>query len=251
MQKIFSLLLLSLFLSGCVSGLIQPVSRVIHAGEISPGFDAPPPTITPAVKVATLVVATPAPQTPESSFPTTPTSRSYQLPKTLDEIGIPPATYTDSFAGLALDYPSGWIVTDLSNEAKQDAAVYTVSFRSAQPQTTFKSQEVVDPTISSIDLTIFLRDSKTLQQAIEERRDQDQQSATGQPIRIQLEEDWTLRSGLQAHRFLLNLGNSGEGTRDQLVSELVTVLNGKMVLLTGRGDLGLFNVIAVSLRETR
>ncbi len=251
MNKIQSLLLLSLFLSGCVSSLIQPVSKVIHTGEISPGFDAPPPTITPAMKVVTLAVATAAPQTSQASFPPMPTSRSYQLPKTLDEIGISPATYTDTFAGLALDYPSGWIVTDLGNEAKQDAAVYTVSFRSAQPQTTFKSQEVVDPTISSINLTIFLRDSKTLQQAIEERRAEDQQSATGEPILIQLEEDWTLRSGLKAHRFLLNLGNNGEGTRDQLVSDLVTVLNGKMVLLTGRGDLGLFNMIAVSLRETR
>lgn len=230
MNKIIPLLILSLLLMSCMSPLML--------------------TGTPEVKVATLVAETPTSVETFTINPPIPITETLQLPKTLEELGIPYITYTDSFAGLAIEYPTGWIITDMSDDVKKDAWAYTVSVRSGEPEAVFKSQNLEDASIASIDITIFIQDVKTLEQAIDERRAQLQQSESGQPVVIQSEEDWTLRSGLKARRFLINLGNTGEGTRDQLVSELVTIIRGKMVLVTGMGDLSLFNGIAVSLRET-
>ncbi len=63
-----------------------------------------------------------------------------------------------------------------------------------------------------------------------------------------------LPGGLKAHRFLFNLGKdsaAGSSSGDRFTSELVTMIHGKMVLVTCSGDQSLFYVIAGSLRESK
>lgn len=228
----------------------MPVSQVAATEVMAPGPLTIEATRTPGVKVVTLVTEPPAPAETSTFNMPTPTAVPFQLPKTLDELGIPKTTYTDQITGMAVDYPTGWLITEPNDQDKQNAMVYSITFRSKQPPTTPKNQDLMDPDITAIDVTVFNQGPKSLDQAINERRAQATQSETGQSILIQSDEDWTLRGGLKAHRFLYNLGNNGAGTRDQLISELVTMVNGKMVLVSGRGDMSLFNIFAASLRET-
>lgn len=162
-------------------------------------------------------------------------------------------TYTDSVAGLAFDYPANWQLTDPSAANRASALVYSFSLRSPAATPLPRMGGDLPPGMTAIDITVYNQGPRTLEQAIRERRAAMTSSDNGAPVQIQGEEDWVLAGGVPAHRFLLNLGPevAGQPGPDRIASELVTLLNGHMVLVSGRGDMSLVNAISGSLREVK
>jgi hypothetical protein len=228
-NTVIPLILLSLLVSGCGS--------------------ASAPALQPEVIVEPLAVATSEPLPAATIVPPTSTAAALTQPKTLAELGIPFTTYIDRVAGLAFDYPSAWNLIDLSDEAKSGSYIYSISLRSGSPAVVGKEQ-AVDESITAIDIVVYNQAPGTLEQAVSDRRLEILQPESGLTGVIQLEEEWTLSGGQRAYRMLINLG-SGPGARDKLVSELATIINGKLVLVVSSGDLSLYNIIASSLRESK
>jgi hypothetical protein len=257
MKLILTTIFLVLILSAC-----QPAGVTLQPG---PAVDGPaveistPTTFVPEVKEVEMVTQTPAVPTarPDAGLPTadpnqpTPTSTPVGLPKTLEELGVPATTYQDTVTGLAFEYPASWIINPMSDEDKKTAVVYSVSLRSKIVQRGPKQQEGVPPDMAAIDVTVIKNGPKTYEQAVIERRASATNSESGRPVIIAQEEEWTLTGGLPAHRFLFNLGKdpvNDPNAPDRMASELVTMINGQMILVSGMGDQSLFDVIAGSLR---
>ncbi len=263
--------LLVLVLSGCVPWTVS--TGPFLAPTVAPAFANPPLALTPEIKVVEMATQTPMGSAPSYKLPQgdptrpaptaeippadpnqpTQTSTPVALPKSLDELGIPSVTYQDKVAGFAFDYPASWLINAPAEDIQATAFLYSVTLRSADVSRGPKQQEGIPPGMAALDITVFNQDQKTLDQAIKERRAQTEQTESGQAVQIVLEEEWTLRDGTQAHRFLYNLGKEGPGDSgpDRMSSELVTVIHGRMILVVGMGDQSLFNVIAASLRELK
>jgi hypothetical protein len=256
MKRILTTMLIVLLLTACVPSSAAPAPAAVEP----PNELITPTAAAPDVKEVAMATQTPVTvtATPEASLPTlnpnqpAPTGTAVGLPKTLAELGIPSTTYRDEVAGLAFDYPSGWTINALDDDIKKTSLGYTTSLRSYMVKPGTKRSEGIPPDMAAMDVTVIMDGPKTYEQAIKERRAAATSSESGQPAKIALEEEWTLPGGLQAHRFLLNLGQDplgGYGTQDKMISELVTVIDGKMVLVNGFGDLSLYNVVAASLRK--
>lgn len=252
MKAVLIITLMALLLSACG---VQRVSRVVSrpSVDVLPGEAGGPPLNTPntpEVKVVEMVTQTSTPVT-GADLPS-PTRTPVLLHGSLSDMGLPVATYTDTVSGLAFDYPAGWKLTDVPDEDKKNAVIYSITLRSMEATSASKQQDGIPPGMTAIDVTVFKQGAKTLEQAINERRASATTTESGQPVIIALEDEWVLPDGLQAHYFLFNLGpdnaSAGGGTGDRMSSELVTIINGKMVLVSGLGDQSLFNVIAASLR---
>jgi len=164
--------------------------------------------------------------------------------KSLQELGYTVSTYTDPVSGFAFDYPAGWMLTDLSQEQKQNALIYTVTLRSMQVTPTPKQQEGLPAGMTAIDIGIQKNGPKTLGQAVDDRRAAAANPDNGAPAKIIVDEDWPLPGGLPAHRLMLTVGPG------QHVTEVITLIQGHLVLVSGQGDQVLINAIAASLRET-
>lgn len=258
MKSLLTIILLILLLTACAP--VPPQTMVLPANEgpAAPGMEI----TTPQVKVVEMATLTSVPTTLPTMVaePTidpnvpTPTGVPVALPQTLEELGIPATTYEDKVAGLAIDYPATWEINALPEDIRIASKGYTASLRSPYPDRGPKQQEGIPPDMAAIDLTVIADGPTTLEQAIAERRAATTTNEFGLTIQIALEEEWVLRDGTVAHRFLYNLGKDplgGYGDRDKLTSELVTIINGKMVLVSGMGDLSLFNVVAASLRQVK
>ncbi len=258
MKHLLSITLLILLLSACAPSVSEPAP--LPAVDLPAGAPLAG-TATTEVKVVEMATQTPVEATlaPTNAAPTaapslpTPTSAAAALPKTLEELGIPAATYEDKVAGLAMDYPSSWILNDLPEDIRSTSTSgYTASFRSPRPATGPKQQEGIPPDMAAIDLTVIMDGPKTLEDAVAERRASASSNEMGLPIQIVLEEEWVLRDGTKARRLLYNLGKDplgGYGDRDKMSTALVAIINGNMVLVNGMGDLSLFDVVAASLRQ--
>jgi hypothetical protein len=257
MKRLLFITVLMMLLSACAPSGVQV--RPLPAVDLPANAPGAELTGTPVVKVVEMATQTPMPtKTPIQQTPTTvppqitPTTIAAAQIKTLAELGIPATTYTDDVARLALDYPAEWEINAVPDEQKQASYVYTASLRSKTGTRGPKFQEGIPADMAAIDLTVFFKDGpKTLEAAINERRSASTTSESGQPVTIVLEEDWELANGLKAHRFLYNIGPEvlGSSGPDRMVSEVVTMINGRMVLVVGMGDLSLFNVVVASLRE--
>ena len=260
MKPLLCLTLFLLLLTACAPVASQPMP--LPAVDVPPvGADgAAPPAVATQEKIVEMATQTPeeatlpataAAPTTDLNQPTS-TSTSVALPKTLEELGLPVATYEDKVAGLALDYPANWEINALPDDVKQDSMAYTASLRSPHADRGPKQQEGIPPDMGAIDLTVINNGPKTLEQAVAERRAATTTNEAGLTIQTVAEEEWVLREGLLAHRFLYNLGKDpigGYGDRDKMSTELVTIINGKMVLVSGMGDLSLFSAIVSSLRQ--
>lgn len=258
-KLLFTCTFFILSLSACFPVVDRPMPLPVVA--------VPPsaPSIAPEVKIVNLVTQTPVSveQTPESvsatmstalATPTT-TGTAPALPaKTLADLGFKVATYQDTQAGFTFDYPANWLLTPISDADKANARIYSASLRSYEKQALPKQQDGIPPDMAAIDVTVTKDGPKTLEQAINERRSAATQSESGQPIQIVSEEDWVLRGGLKAHRLLYNLGKdltAGSDSSDRLSSEMITIVNGHMILVSGFGDQSLFDVIASTLLEIK
>jgi hypothetical protein len=122
--------------------------------------------------------------------------------------------------------------------------IYTVTLRSMQVTPTPKQQEGLPAGMTAIDVGIQKNGPKTLGQAVDERRAAAANPDNGAPAKITVDEDWPLAGGLPAHRLVLTTGSG------QQVTEVIALIQGRMVLVSGQGDQALIDAIAASLRET-
>jgi len=222
-----------LLLTGCF-----PVSSRI---EVSRPANVEAQTTAPTEKVAVMATQTPTPAATETSAPTATTAIEQPTPTaaSLSGLGIASTTFTDTYAGFAFDYPSDWVMTSLDPAIAQNSSVYTHSLRSPMPTRGPKQQEGIPPGASAIDVVIINEGEKTLEEAVAERK---QAYATEEmPPTVLAEEDWVLPSGLKAVRFLLD-------TRGGQAANMITVINGRVIMFAGMGELALFEPIAKSLR---
>jgi hypothetical protein len=172
--------------------------------------------------------------TPEATPPaqSNPTATS-----TPDEPPFTATTYRDQEGGYEFDYPQGWTLVDVSAEVKQASLLYTVSVFSWPPGDA--GIEGIPEGGAKVDVTVFASDAGDLEEALAERRQQittsDAQST------ILAEEEWTLAGGLTGVRLHVE-SVFGESV------ELVTKLDGKVVIVGGLGDFDLFDQIARTLR---
>jgi hypothetical protein len=244
---ILSVILLSLSLGACAA----PNGQTSAVATIVPSSPLSTPTLALAEPSATgLISDGDRPTQPPS--PIQPTGAASQMPKSLQDLGFSVATYADPTSGLAFDYPSGWILQAPSDEQKQTATIYSISLRSIRVTSAPKQQEGLPEGMTAIDFSVDKQGPKTLTQAINERRTAAISPDNGHPIAILNEEDWILPGALAAHHFLLDQAPSTTGTPgpDRRYSELVTIIKGRMILVSGQGDQSLFESIAASLHET-
>lgn len=149
----------------------------------------------------------------------------------------PRATYEDSVAGVAVDYPEGWNILDVAAPAKESSPVYAVSFFSWEPEAA--GSEGIPAGGTKFDLVVMDTEAGSLEEAIAERKAAMAEAEL--PTEILSEERWTLAGGLEAVRWMVE----GHGAT-ALVA--LTFVDGRMVMISGLGDLGLVEAIARSLR---
>ena len=148
--------------------------------------------------------------------------------------------YHDAHAGFALDYPAAWFVEDEAAQAMEGSAIYTVSLFSWDRLSYTpvpKDLNTLPDGVTKIDITVFNQDAGTLEQAVNQYKNQD----TGTPIKFLKEESWTLNNGDKAI-YLESEGALG------LVATMISLVNGKVVYVSGYGDLISFKLIALTLR---
>jgi hypothetical protein len=253
MKKALALFTILFLLSACAPATVSPADLaptftpwVVEATK-TPILDwgTPAPTKTPYEKVVTLVPEQAVP-TPLRTIPPTPGDTGANPVQgdlqpvsfdTLDLLAIPPATYTDTNAGFALDYPAAWQVTAPGEIGK--AAVYSasiISFARVTPGP--KQQEGIPEGHAKIEIVVFQDKTYTYEEAVDSQR---KQNEAEMPTTLLIDEGWQLPSGLPARRWVVD-GMAGQ------VNILITAIDGRKVIVAGYGEPGLFNVIAGSLR---
>ena len=239
------ILILLIALNGCAPVPVRP--RPMEAPEM-PAFQ---PTVTMQEKVVSLATQTSVPPDQPTLPPTparelmTPTAvRELMTPTpiTLAGLGVETETYRDELAGLAIDYPKGWIVNAPTDEIKQTSMGYSISIRSGESPSQPKQQEGLAPGIAAMDVVI-MNDTHpaSLEEAVALRKEQ--WSSEEFPPEIVSEEYLTLSDGTPAARFLLE-------TRNGRAGELITIIDGRMILVAGFGEMALYEPIARSVRAT-
>jgi hypothetical protein len=244
--RLAALVAVSSVLIGACTAQLDPAPAAQQGNTLVPTATAAVALVPTATQADSLKNPTPG-EMPPAVEPPASVSPSLAAPpvgKSLQELGYPVSTYTDKVSGLAFDYPTGWMLTDLSEEQKQNATIYSITLRSMQVTPTPKQQEGLPAGMTAIDIGIQKNGPKTLGQAVDERRAAAANPDNGAPAKITVDEDWTLAGGLPAHRLMLTVGPG------QHVTEVITMIQGQMVLVSGQGDQALINAIAASLRET-
>lgn len=240
MSKMIQLIFLTVAaaaLSGCF-----PVTTRIEAAQ--PGNVQAVPTILQTERVAEMITQTPTPWQTATAPPTATAIAEHATPTAIliTGMGIETVTFTDEYAGFAFDYPADWVITALDPSIAQTSSLYTHSLRSPMPTRGPKQQEGIPPGATGIDVVVINEEGKTLEEAVAERK-QSYREDEFQPTVVS-EDPWTLPSGLKAVRFLLD-------TRNGRVANMVTVVNGRVVMFSGMGELALFEPIAQSLRSVK
>lgn len=206
------------------------------------GCATPTPTPIPIVPTAIPTFVIPATVTPQPLVPTSPP------PTTVPPTNVPPTQapqvslgetkiYRDEVAGFEFDYPATWNTTPVSDAVKKDSVIYSATFYSWKP--TSVSAEGIPEGGTKIDVGVYNNKASSPEAALEMHKTDIQNSDLGQTITAQ--EDWTLPSGLKATRLTVT-DRFGES------AEVITALNGRMILFGGVGDYELFDAIAHTLR---
>jgi hypothetical protein len=171
-----------------------------------------------------------SPTSPEVS--STPTLVPADLP-TLTE------TYTDNISLVAIDHPAGWHLTDLSDENKQNSMAYTIVMTSWSPEQA--GRDGIPQGGTKVDLTV-MKDSVPLDDFVAIRRQMISMAVPAEQIIS--EDSWQLADGLPAVRLLVR-SNMGD------IPIVLTVLNQNNIILSGYGNIALFDQIAQTLRAVR
>ena len=159
-----------------------------------------------------------------------------ETPNPFGEVKI----YHDANAGFALDYPAAWFVEDDAAQNAAGSAVYTVSLFSwdrAAYTPTPKDLNTLPDGATKIDITVFNQGPNTLEEAVNQYKNQD----TGTPVKFLKEESWTLNNGEKA-AYLESEGALG------VMATMITILNGKVIYVSGYGNLTPFQAVALTLR---
>ncbi|MCB0020657.1 MAG: hypothetical protein KDE09_22845 [Anaerolineales bacterium] len=193
-------------------------------------IEPPTATVLPATATPSPAVVTAAPVLLATPIPVN-TPDVVNTGLTLD------ATYRDTYVGLALDYPSDWIITELSAEQKAQSQTYATAFQSwvSGPG----GGDGIPEGGAKIDLGVTPDGTLTLDRALATLRelyarpDSDNELLGTKPL--------TLASGLPAVR-VQTKSVFGES------SYIFTVINGHQVNLGGIGDQAQVEQIAQTLR---
>ena len=180
-----------------------------------------------------------APQ-PTTVIESSPAQVSSAIPtETLNPLGEI-KIYRDANAGFALNYPAAWFVEDDAAQNAAGSAVYTVSLFSwdrASYTPTPKDLNTLPDGATKIDITVFKQGPNTLEEAVNQYKNQD----TGTPVKFLKEEIWTLNNGEKAV-YLESEGALG------VMATMITIINGKVVYVSGYGNLTPFQAVALTLR---
>lgn len=225
---------------------LEPDSRPESAHTSIPAL-GPAPTITPFEQIATMI------SDPTRLVPTESLQKTLPVPAgtpaddlvpvtidSLDQIGIPSATYTDKNAGFSLDYPADWQETT-PPDVPPSGGIYSasmISFPSITPEP--KRQEGIPEGHTKIEVVVFQDRTYTLEEAVQSQRDQRAQDELDSSPTL-VDEGWMLPSGLPGRHWVIS-GFSGK------VNLLITAINGRKVIVACYGEPLLFNSIAGSLR---
>jgi hypothetical protein len=159
-----------------------------------------------------------------------------ETPNPLGEVKV----YRDANAGFALDYPAVWFIEDNAAQDAAGSAAYTVSLFSwdrVSYTPTPKDLNTLPNGATKIDITVFNRGPGTLEEAVNQYKSQDSVS----PVTFLKEEDWTLNSGEKA-AYLESEGMFG------VVATVIMLVEGKVIYVSGYGNLTPFKAIALTLR---
>ena len=180
------------------------------------------------------------PPEPTATVESSPTQTTASAPtETSDPLGEV-KVYRDVNASFALDYPAGWFIEDDAARDAAASAVYTVSLFSwdrVSYTPTPKDPNTLPDGATKIDITVFNQGPGALDEAVRQYKDQD----GGTPVEFLKHEDWTLNNGEKAV-YVESEGAFG------VVATMITLVNGKVVYVSGYGDLTLFKAIAFTLR---
>ena len=159
-----------------------------------------------------------------------------KTPNSLGEVKV----YRDEYAGFALDYPATWQLENNSLQGAAESAVYTSSLFSwdrASYTPTPKDLNTLPNGATKIDITVFNQSPNTLADAVDQYKNQD----GGTSINFLKEDKWTLNSGEKAV-YVESEGAFG------VVTTMITLVDGKVIYISGYGNLTFFKAIALTLR---
>lgn len=234
--------LLAIFTASCVGAESRPA--VAPPPAVDPGMPFPTnPTLTMEEKVVSLATLTGVPTFDPSNPGPTPTAvdglpgstpaptRTPLAPSdSLEGMGLEMGMIADPLAGIQLSFPAGWSVTPVDEETKAKAAVYVTGIESPP--------EAVP---SGIPMSLALTVQKgpyTYEKAINLRMVEFQNIGW----KVESELPLTLPSGEAATIWRVD-------TPEGKIAQMVTVIDENIILLTGMGDLFLFDPIAASLQQ--
>lgn len=204
----------------------------------------------PLIAFGVLISACAAPSTPapimteipaSEIVPTQPTEPPAQaeLSPTGENIpGITMATYTDESAGFSIDYPADWVLEDSAAAHADQSYAYSISVANWDinnpPTPSDKGQSGIPEGGTKIDVGV-VKQQMTLEEAVTQQA----QNENGIPILAR--EDVTLANGLRG--VILDFEGFAGLTRT-----LIVPLNGKIIYVSGYGDLQFYESIALTLR---
>lgn len=234
--------LLAIFTASCVGVESRPA--VAPPPAVDPGMPFPMnPTLTMEEKVVSLATLTGVPTfDPNNPGPTptmvdglpgstpAPTRTPLAPSDSLEGMGLEMGMIADPLAGIQLSFPAGWSVTPVDEETKANAAVYMTGIESPP--------EAVP---SGIPMSLALTVQKgpyTFEKAINLRMVEFQNIGW----KVESELPLTLPSGEPATIWRVD-------TPEGKIAQMVTVIDENIILLTGMGDLFLFDPIAASLQQ--
>jgi hypothetical protein len=159
-----------------------------------------------------------------------------ETPNSLGKVKV----YHDENAGFALEYPATWQLEDSALQGVAESAVYTVSLFSWDRATYTpepKDQNSIPDGAVKIDITVFNQGASTLEAAVSQFKNQD----GGTTVNFLKEENWTLNNGEKAV-YIETDGPFG------VVATLITLVNNKVIYVSGYGNLTPFPAIVSTLR---
>lgn len=185
-----------------------------------------PATPTPLAPGESLPGPTPTPVNPPVRQSPTPLSRT----DVLEGTGIPVGMIADPTAGIQLSFPEGWSILPVDEATKANASMYMMQISSPP--------EAVPSGVPMVLALTVQKGSYTYEEAVKLRLAEYQNPGWA----ILSDEPLTLPSGEPANIWRLD-------TPEGRIAQMVTVIDGNIILLTGMGDLFLFDPIAASLQR--
>ncbi len=147
-----------------------------------------------------------------------------------------PATYTDDYAGFAVDYPAEWTLDQSSAGARSQRGYFVQLTSWVHAPGDLSAQTPAGG--SRMDITVSRWDPKKDLDAYIARRKTSWESSG---LTVTAEETWTLAGDLRAVRFLVRAS-------DETAFFLVTTAGDLYLVLSGTGDLGMLEAISRTTR---